>query len=98
MVDGKEAWLCTPFPADLNGPTDQPFTPLPPDAPEKPIIVLFERACTRAPQAAALGDGTLRLSAAETMDRVRRLACAVMESVPEGGVVAVALAVDVLLP
>ena len=87
-----------PVPPDLNGPRDHPFAPLPPDAPDTPLAGLFQRAAARAPDAPAIEDGTDRLSYAEATERVRRLGAAVSRAAPPGGVVAVALPVNVLLP
>jgi acyl-coenzyme A synthetase/AMP-(fatty) acid ligase/thioesterase domain-containing protein len=85
------------LPADLNGPRG-PCLPLPPDAAETPLATLFERAAALTPDAAALDDGTRRLTYAEALHRVRRLAAAITEAVPAGGVVAVAMPVEAMLP
>ena len=85
------------LPPDLNGPT-RPFTPLPADAIATPLARLIERAAAIDPNAPALDDGTLKLTYAEALLRMRRVGAAVAERVPEGGVVAVALPVDAMLP
>lgn len=83
-------------PPDMNGPVGWPFVPLPPDAPDLPLLSLVERAAAHAPEALALDDGAERISYATLLDRVRRLAAAVARAAPPGGAVAVATPVGAL--
>src|SRR5271166_1180427 len=78
-------------PLDLNGPVDRPFARCPVDFTERAILDLLRQAAAPDPNATAIVGTTERLTYAELVDRVGRIAKHVAAAVPAGGAVATLL-------
>ncbi len=78
-------------PFDRNGPADRAFTPPPADFTEQAIFDLLRHAAAPDPGAIAIVGAGERLTYAELLDRIRRIARHVAAAVPACGAVATLL-------
>jgi acyl-coenzyme A synthetase/AMP-(fatty) acid ligase len=92
-ADGDDlAWARPPaVPFDRDGPVDRPFTAPPTDFTEWTVLDLLRRAAAPDPNAIAIVGATERLTHAELLDRVGRIAAHVAAAVPAGGAIAALL-------
>ncbi len=82
----------TAVPFDRDGPVDRCFSPPPADFTERSVLDLLRHIAAPDPGAIAIIGTTERLTYAELLDRICRLARHVAAVVPEGGAVATLLA------
>lgn len=96
---GDVAWTRPPsVRLDLNGPTERPVTPLPPDFTERSIHELFEATAARDPHAVALCDRAVRLTYAEVDSQARALACRIAAATPAGQAIGLLLPTSASMP
>ena len=85
---GEMAWTrSVGVPLDRNGPVDRPFTPCPADFTERAILDLLCQAAAPGPNAIAIVGAAARLTYAELIDRIGRIARHIAGAVPAGGAV-----------
>jgi non-ribosomal peptide synthetase component F len=89
---GDIAWTRpVAVPLDRNGPVDRRFTPCSADFTERAILDLLRQAAAPDPNAVAIVGAAARLTYAELIDRIGRIARYVAAAVPAGGAVATLL-------